>query len=248
MSTNKSKLIGTKEVARILGVSTSTVKNYADTGKYGDVSYTTGGQRRYREESILSLLQQTTITKGEPERQGDTRVFLYTRVSSKKQSDDLVRQKDFLRKWWLKHRDIQEGFEEVSDLGSGLNYRRPGLRRILKVALEDRTPITLAVACPDRLARFGVDLITFVIESTGGKVVFANRYGTQKSSEQELAEDLLSVVHVFTARAMGRRRYGEAKKQLEENSTSSGEDSPKAVEETKGDTEEMVWSGEVDLQ
>jgi predicted site-specific integrase-resolvase len=106
--------------------------------------------------------------------------------------------------------------EFVKDIGSGLNFKRKGLKTILERAMSG-TNITLVVAHRDRLARFGIDLIRQVIEQNGGKLVVFDE--TLLSPEQELTNDLLNIVHVFSARMHGLRSY---KKQINQIISDNG--------------------------
>jgi predicted site-specific integrase-resolvase len=128
----------------------------------------------------------------------------YCRVSSIKQRDDLVRQVVFMREQF-------HNAEIIQDIGSGLNYKRKGLNSILERLLQ-REKLTIVVAYKDRLARFGTELIEFLIKQNGGELLVLNQL--VHSPERELTEDLLAVLTVFSCRMHGLRRY---KKQVEED-------------------------------
>ena len=102
---------------------------------------------------------------------------------------------------------MRERFEEaeiVTDIGSGLNFKRPGLRSLLERAMRG-DKLRVVVAHRDRLCRFGFDLVRFVIERHGGEIVVLD--DTKASPDKELVDDLLSIVHVFSCRLNGRRNY-----------------------------------------
>jgi predicted site-specific integrase-resolvase len=131
-------------------------------------------------------------------------LICYCRVSSPKQRDDLERQAAAL----------QERFPSariVKDIGSGLNFKRKGLLAILERALSG-VAITLVVACRDRLARFGFDLIDYVIKRSGGDIVVLNQITASPTTE--LVSDLLAIVHGFSCRLHGLRKY---KRQIKED-------------------------------
>jgi len=176
-----------REAARILGVHPNSLRKWADIGEINYIK-TKSGQRRYDVDSYIGK-STTSIT------------ICYCRVSSHKQRDDLERQVEFLQNQY-------PTAEFVKDIGSGLNFKRKGLKTILERAMSG-THITLVVAHRDRLARFGIDLIRQVIEQNGGKLVVLNE--TLLSLEQELTNDLLNIVRVFSARMPGLRSY---KKQI----------------------------------
>jgi predicted site-specific integrase-resolvase len=115
--------------------------------------------------------------------------------------DDLTRQIEFLRSTNTEY----STYNLVTDCASGINFERKGLSSILDSCLL-RNIGEVVVAHKDRLARFGFDLIKLLIEKSGGKLTVVNQE-TDKSSEQELADDLLSIIHIFSCRQMGKRRY-----------------------------------------
>ena len=121
----------------------------------------------------------------------------YCRVSSHKQKDDLERQIKFMQSKYPEH-DI------VTDIGSGINWKRSGLKAILGRAMRGQLE-EVVVAYKDRLCRFVFDLIEWILENNEVRLVVLNQ--KEKSSESELAEDLLSIIHVFSCKQMGKRRY-----------------------------------------
>ena len=121
----------------------------------------------------------------------------YCRVSSNKQKDDLQRQIGFMRSRYPNHTII-------SDVGSGINWKRSGLKTLLGQAMRGQLQ-EVVVAHRDRLCRFAFDLIRWILENNEVELVVLN--DELKSSEQELADDLLSIIHVFSCRQMGKRRY-----------------------------------------
>ena len=130
--------------------------------------------------------------------------IIYCRVSSNKQKDDLKRQIEYLQNLYPSH-DI------ISDIGSGINFKRKGIQTILEYALQQNIE-EIVVAYKDRLARFGYELLEKTIELSGGKITVINNE-KYKSNSEELAEDLLSIIHIFNCRQMGKRRYNNKKLQ-----------------------------------
>jgi predicted site-specific integrase-resolvase len=94
--------------------------------------------------------------------------------------------------------------EIVKDIGSGLNYKRKGLKALLERALNgDR--LEVIVTHKDRIARFGFDIIEWLIEQRGGRIMVLDQ--TKGSPEQELVQDLMAIIHVFSSRLYGLRSY-----------------------------------------
>lgn len=88
---------------------------------------------------------------------------------------------------------------------SGLNFKREGLKALLERSLRG-DQLTVVVAHRDRLARFGFDLIEWLIERNGGPVVVLSK-AHHTSPSDELLQDLLAVLGGFVARRPGLRKY-----------------------------------------
>jgi len=189
------RYVPSREASRILGVHPQTLRVWAREGR---ISYirTEGNQRRYDFDSYIGNAKPTVTV-------------CYCRVSSKKQSADLERQVAFMRARYPEA-------EIVSDVGSGLNFKRRGLLSILeRVHAGDK--LTVVVAYRDRLARFGTELIETMLERSGGKLVVLNQ--RDLSPAEELTADLISILTVFGARVNGLRRY---RKKIKEDTTLPG--------------------------
>ncbi|WP_293063786.1 IS607 family transposase [Moorena sp. SIO4A5] len=174
--------------------------------KYGDNGTirwekTPGGTRLFDSESLLRFGSRHT----EHNRLRQFTVC-YCRVSSTKQRDDLARQVAYL------HSLFPEA-EIVKEIGSGLNYKRKGLKTILeRVVRGDK--LTIVVTCRDRLTRFGFELIEYLVGLNGGKILVLDQ--PESCPESELTADLLSIIHVFSCRVHGLRKYG---KKIKEDAT-----------------------------
>lgn len=172
--------------------------------------YTTpSGQRRF---DIEHLREFCNITSKPENKELKKNNFLYARVSSKKQSDDLERQVEFLQDW---AGDKVSEYIVIKDIGSGINFKRKGLDVILDRSLQGLIG-EVVVAHKDRLSRFAFELINSIITKAGGSIKIINDPG-DISSEQELAEDLLSIVHIYSCRQMGKRSYSNRSKASNEN-------------------------------
>ena len=121
----------------------------------------------------------------------------YCRVSGKGQSDDLASQVAYLQKHYPEA-------EIIKDYSSGINFKRRGLRTLLERIMRG-DKLRIVVAHRDRLARFGGGVIQFLVKQNGGEVVVLDK--TVYSPEEELTADLLAILHVFSNRLYGLRRY-----------------------------------------
>ncbi|MGL4375550.1 MAG: IS607 family transposase [Microcoleaceae cyanobacterium] len=178
-----------REAANLLGVSTRTLARWSEEGKI--VTFKTeAGQRRY---DIAAYLKQKSIST-EPARPS---TVLYARVSTSSQRDDLQRQTEALTTSY-------PGCEVITEIGSGLNFRRRKLNAILERIINGDIQL-LVVAHKDRLARFGFDLIEWLCERFDCKIMVL--YQQKYSPETELVQDMLSIVHCFSSRLYGLRKY-----------------------------------------
>jgi putative resolvase len=185
------KLYSIGEAAKYLGVSVSTLRRWEIEGKLVP-ERTQGQQRRYP----ISLLA-PNLTKVSSQ---NRLTLAYARVSSYDQKSDLERQKQLLEmycasKGW--------SFEIVSDLGSGMNYNKKGLKRLINSILMGEIG-RLVITHKDRLLRFGAELIFSICEMKNVEVIIVNQ-GDEPTFEEELAKDVLEIITVFSARLYGSR-------------------------------------------
>ncbi len=188
------RYVGIGEAAEALGVSIDTLRRWERTGKLVG-ERTPGGHRRY---DLAKLRPELFRAEEEASR----RTLAYARVSSRDQREDLERQKQVLevycaRQGWT--------FEVVSDLGSGMNYHKKGLKKLLDAIVEGSVG-RLVVTHRDRLLRFGAELVFAICEAKGVEVVILNK-GEDTSFEEDLAQDVLEIVTVFSARLYGSRSH-----------------------------------------
>ena len=188
------RYVGIGEASEALGVSIGTLRRWERTGKLVG-ERTPGGHRRY---DLAKLRPELFRAEEEASR----RTIAYARVSSRDQREDLERQKQVLelycaRQGWT--------FEVVSDLGSGMNYHKKGLKKLLDAIVEGSVG-RLVVTHRDRLLRFGAELVFAICEAKGVEVVILNR-GEDTSFEEDLAQDVLEIVTVFSARLYGSRSH-----------------------------------------
>ena len=102
-------------------------------------------------------------------------------------------------------RPNNEGSEVIRDLGSGMNYRKKGLQRLLDLILR-RQMKRLVLTHKDRLLRFGAELVFALCERQGIEIVMIHQ-GEQPNFEEELAQDVLEIITVFSARLYGARSH-----------------------------------------
>jgi putative resolvase len=127
------------------------------------------------------------------------RKICYCRVSSYKQKEDLKRQIIYMK-------ELYPEYEIISDIGSGLNYNREGLQKIIEYGIKGELEI-LVIAYKDRLARFGFELIEKIINKySNGKIIILNKE-EEKTPYEEITKDIISIMNVYAAKINGLRKY-----------------------------------------
>lgn len=182
------RLVKIGEAAALLGVSVITLRKWEQTGELLPDRKTKGGTRFYDAAKLLAL--------GD----SDHPTICYARVSSHDQKSDLEHQKEMLETYCA-----AKGWrtEVISDLGSGMNFNKKGLAKLLDIILKKKTK-RLVLTHKDRLLRFGSELVFTLCELQGIEIVIIHK-GERPSFEQELAEDILEIITVFSARLYGSR-------------------------------------------
>ena len=184
-----SRFIKIGKAAEILGVSIQTLRRWENWNNFSHRK-SAGGTRYYDLDKLLGL-----------KNTGTDLTIAYARVSSHDQKEDLIRQANYfhlLSFSWLEH-------EVIQDLGSGMNYYKKGLKRLLDLILE-RKIRRLVLTHKDRLLRFGAELIFALCQTRQVEVVIINQ-GDEASFEEELAKDVLEIITVFSARLYGARSH-----------------------------------------
>ena len=211
---DRREFITTKEAKKTLGVCEATLRQWADKGFFPTIR-TPGGQRLYNIKSFLLDKSSTTNKEESDNNQNDKQCFCYCRVSSNGQKEDLQRQISYMQEKFPNHKVI-------SDIGSGINFKRKGLRSLLELTCKGLVT-EVVVAYRDRLCRFAFELLEWFFHFHGVKLVVLNEV-VDSSGNQELAEDLLAIINVFNCRVNGKRKYTKRKdkdKQPEEEQETS---------------------------
>jgi putative resolvase len=183
--------ISIAKAAEELGVSRDTLRRWEKSGKI-TVERTAKGHRRYNLATLLGASPRRDQSK--------KKTLAYARVSSHDQKEDLSRQIQVLESFCAANGWT---YEVIEDLGSGLNYNKRGLRNLIRsicLAQVDR----LVLTHKDRLLRFGAELIFSLCEQFDIEVVIINK--TENSTfEDDLVQDVLEIITVFSARLYGAR-------------------------------------------
>lgn len=205
-----SRFVKIGKAAELLGVSIQTLRRWEALGHIIPDRKSSGHTRYYDIDKLLGLKNiESDVT------------IAYARVSSHDQKQDLIRQAKLLSTYCTSH---GWNHEVIQDLGSGMNYHKKGLKRLLDLILE-RKVRRLVLTHKDRLLRFGAELVFALCEARAIEVVLINQ-GDDVSFEEELAKDVLEIITVFSARLYGARSHKnkkliEAAKDLFEDSKSN---------------------------
>lgn len=199
------KYLSISEASKILGVHTGTLRRWANEGKI-NCARTPGGRRRFSENEIQRLLGKPL---GASVRE-NVRAVIYARVSTLKQAEagNLERQQARLASYCL-----EKGYAIVasfSDIASGLNPNRRGLNKLLGLVKEKQVDFVV-IEYQDRLARFGYEYIQRYCLDNGVAIEILNQQ-ENKDLNQEMVDDLISIVSSFSARIYGSRGGRVAKK------------------------------------
>ena len=196
------KYYSAKTVTQILGVTAQTLRNWDKEGKLKPAYTKSNGYRYYSEEDVLSYTKERDTKK-------ERKLVGYVRVSSKKQEDNLNRQKENLESYL---KQTNQEYEIVSDIGSGINYNKPGLKKLIE-KINKKEVDEIVVLYKDRLLRYGFELIEYFASLNNVKIRVLDK--TNKIEDEELVEDLVQIITEFSCKIQGKRK-NKTKKILEE--------------------------------
>jgi len=196
-----SKYYSINKFSKILGVSAQTLRNWDANGKLHPHHTSLNGYRYYSHEQLNQVMNikpnVNRITIG------------YCRTSSNKQKDDLERQIENMKLYLTAQ---GKPFEIISDIGSGINYKKKGLKDLIKQISQNKVD-KVVILYKDRLLRFGFELIEYLANLYNCEIEIID--STEKSEQQELVEDLVQIITVFSYRLQG-KRANKAKKLIQE--------------------------------
>jgi predicted site-specific integrase-resolvase len=204
---NNDKFISPFNISKKFDITSNTLRRWAEDDKIRYIRIRDGkGKRMYNVEDVEKIFYGSRISEHKK------KIVCYARVSSDHQREDLNRQIKLL----------QETFEQaeiISDIGSGLNFKRKGFKTLLD-RINNGDIEKLVVTYKDRLCRFGFELVEYMLKKAGTELVVLNTISDseEQGGTSELAEDLLSITTVFVARNNGMRsaKYRKQRKEQKE--------------------------------
>lgn len=188
------------QFSKILGVTPQTLRNWDRNGKLPP-HHTSGNGYRYYSSEQLNQIRGVKPKK--------RTVIGYCRVSSHKQKDDLERQIENVRNYLIAQ---GKPFEIITDIGSGINYNKKGLQNLIEKIVNSEVE-KIVVLYKDRLLRFGFEMLEYVAGLYGCEIEIIDN--TQKTEQQELVDDLVQIITVFSCKLQG-KRANKAKKIIKE--------------------------------
>ena len=191
-----------QEFAEMVGVSVKTLQRWDNEGKL-KAFRTPSNRRYYTHNQYVEYMGKTVQDK-------DCRkTIIYTRVSTSNQKDDLKNQVEFLKQYAnAKGIIVDEIFEDV---GSGLNYNRKKWNKLIEHCMENKID-SIMVTHKDRFIRFGYEWFERFLGKYDVKIIVVNN--ETLSPNEELVQDIISILHVFSCKIYGMRKY---KKKIEED-------------------------------
>ena len=182
------------EFAELIGVSVKTLQRW-DKDEKLKANRTPSDRRYYTHRQYIDYI-------GESKATDDGIVVIYTRVSTSNQKDDLINQIEFLKQYANSRGIIVN--EVLGDIGSGFNYNRKKWNKLIDDCVSGLVK-TILIAHKDRFIRFGYDWFERFLKSNGVEIILVNN--EKLSPQEELVNDLISIIHVFSCRIYGLRKY-----------------------------------------
>ena len=174
------KYYSAKTVTKILGVTAQTLRNWDKEDKLKPTYVKSNGYRYYSEESILAYTQERKTKK-------NLNVIGYVRVY-KENENELNEQKANIEKYL---NEKYEHYEIIEDIGSGINYNKPGLLKLIEKINKKEVDV-IVVLYKDRLLRFGFELVEHFASLNNVKIEVLDKI--DKTQDEELVEDLLDII------------------------------------------------------
>ncbi len=185
------------QFAKKIGVSVKTIQKWDRIGVL-PAKRTITNRRYYTDEDLRLALRLPRVQK-------DRRTVAYCRVSSQAQQPELANQQAVLRAF-CKQQAIQVD-EWITEIGGGLNFERKLFLRLMDAILAGEVACVV-LAHPDRLARFGYQLLLHLCRTHQCKLVVMNT--ETLSPLEELVQDLITITQCFSSRLDGLRNYRKA--------------------------------------
>ena len=188
--------MSTGKAAQLLGVTVKTLQRWEREGRLVPAGRTESNRRKYTESQLRTYLGQVQALKV------PSRIVAYCRVSSSAQRPDLANQRAILEQFTVARGLANVEF--IEEVGGGLNFSRKRFCALMDAIGRDEVAI-LVLAHRDRLTRFGFEWFEHYAATHGCELLVLNQ--EHLSPEQEMVQDLMTIVHCFSSRLYGLRNY-----------------------------------------
>lgn len=189
------------ELAKMIGMSTKTIQNYCNQGKIEFIQINSTNRMIPRSEVIKFLKLKDVLIDDEDSKKD----IIYARVSTNKQKSrgDLDRQVSSIEKYVIYHNP--NNLEVITDVGSGLNDKRKGMVKLINLIQNDEVS-RVFITYKDRLTRFGFNFIKQICDFHNVSIIEVSSEVNDKTESEELAEDIISIIHSFSGKLYGMRK------------------------------------------
>ena len=189
----------TGELAKMIGKQTRTVQSYCTKGYINSIIIPSGKRIISRDEVIKYLKKSKLLYED-----NNKIDLIYARVSTNKQKNrgDLDRQIEYITKKIININP--KNLKIFSEVGSGLNDNRKELNKVLAMVMNDEID-RIFILYKDRLTRFGFHYLEQICDKFGTKIIVISKEIQEKSIQEELAEDIISIIHSFSGKLYGMR-------------------------------------------
>lgn len=174
------EFVNMKDAEKILGLSKSTLRNYEKEGKIESIR-TENGWRKF---NVKKYLLDNNIEVNEEVKKN----IIYCRVSSNDRKEELEKQVKCLQSKYPE-------YEVITDIGSGINFKRKGLKKIIKFAIENKLN-EVVITYKDRLCKIGYDLIEYILKDySNATITIINT--EEKKINEEITKDLIEMITMY---------------------------------------------------
>ena len=187
----------TGELAKMIGKNTRTVQNYCTKGYINSIIIPSG-KRIISQDEVIKYLKKSKLLY-----EDDNKIdLIYARVSTNKQKKrgDLDRQIEYITKKIISMNP--KNLKIFSEVGSGLNDNRKELKKVLAMVMNNEVD-RIFILYKDRLTRFGFNYLEQICDKFGTKIIVISKEIEDKSIDEELAEDIISIIHSFSGKLYG---------------------------------------------
>ena len=189
----------TGELAKMIGKQTRTVQSYCTRGEINSIIIPSG-KRIISKDEVIKYLKKSNLLY-----EDDNKIdLIYARVSTNKQKNrgDLERQIEYITREIITKNP--KNLKIFSEVGSGLNDNRKELKKLLDMVMNDEID-RIFILHKDRLTRFGFNFLEQICNKFGTEIIVISEEIQEKSIQEELAEDIISIIHSFSGKLYGIR-------------------------------------------